>query len=109
MVINSTYCGSSDIHHRRLVRLTRGDIQRVVARRLGSRSHERRAGGYFLSNDPMGGLLIWMILFFVAVHSVFESQPGYHFPFVGLLLVISAFAISPPGRVCGATKISTSG
>jgi 4-amino-4-deoxy-L-arabinose transferase-like glycosyltransferase len=53
---------------------------------------------HFFKNDPMGGLLISMIFLFIAVHSIFESQPRYHLPFIGLLSVISAFAIYPPGR-----------
>jgi 4-amino-4-deoxy-L-arabinose transferase-like glycosyltransferase len=53
---------------------------------------------HFFWNDQRGALLLLMVLFFVAVHSVFESQPRYHLPFLGLLSVVASFALYPPAK-----------
>jgi len=46
---------------------------------------------HYLTGHASGGLLLWMILFFVVVHSVFESHSRYHMPMIGLLSVLAAF------------------
>jgi hypothetical protein len=51
---------------------------------------------WFFTADPRGGMMLWVILYFVFVHSVFESQPRYHVPIVAILSVISSLAIYPP-------------
>jgi hypothetical protein len=80
-------------------------FQRVMTPRLGSRSHGHRAGTLLFIKRP-NARPSDLDNFFCRGSFVFESR---HFPFVGVLLVIAAFAISPPGRVCGATKINISG
>jgi len=37
-----------------------------------------------------GATVLWMTMFFVVVHSVFESQMRYHMPMYGLLAVLAA-------------------
>jgi hypothetical protein len=51
---------------------------------------------HFLADTPTGALLLWMILYWVAIHSVFESHDRHHMPFVGVLVIISALAFVPP-------------
>lgn len=49
-----------------------------------------------LAQNPYGGLLLWMTLYFVVIHSVFESQPRYHLPMIGFLAILAAFALTSP-------------
>lgn len=50
---------------------------------------------HFLSSSPEGALLLLMILYFVAIHSVFESQSRYHMSFLGFLAIIASLAVYP--------------
>lgn len=42
---------------------------------------------------PDMNLLLWLPLYLIAIHSVFESQPRYHFPFVGVLCLIAVMVL----------------
>jgi len=50
---------------------------------------------HFFAGNPTGGLMLSIVLFFVFTHCIFESQPRYHMPFVGILVVIAAMAVFP--------------
>jgi 4-amino-4-deoxy-L-arabinose transferase-like glycosyltransferase len=39
------------------------------------------------------GLMLWMALFFVTAHSIFESHSRYHQPMLGLLAVLAALGL----------------
>lgn len=54
-----------------------------------------RAQNFFI-NGSIVGLLPWTVIFLIIIHSIYESQPRYHMPFVAVLSIISAFAIFPP-------------
>lgn len=47
----------------------------------------------FFSRNPYGGLLLLMTLFFIVIHSVFESQPRYHIPMIGLMAILAALSL----------------
>ena len=49
-----------------------------------------------LCGDPAAGLLIASILYVLAVHSVFESQPRHHQPLYGLIAILASMAIWRP-------------
>lgn len=48
----------------------------------------------FFTQNAYGGFLLLMTLFFVIVHSVFESQPRYHEPMIGFLAIFAALALN---------------
>lgn len=48
----------------------------------------------FFTRDAQGALFLMNTLFFVVVHSVFESQPRYHMPMIALLVIIAASGIA---------------
>ena len=50
----------------------------------------------FLCGNPGAGLLVATLLYVVAVHSVFESQPRHHQPLYGLIAILASMAIWRP-------------
>lgn len=48
----------------------------------------------FLTSTATGQSLLWSIFYFIFLHSVFESQPRYHMPSVGPLLILAALAFA---------------
>ena len=47
-------------------------------------------------DDSAGAALMWLTIVLPVVHSVFESQPRYHMPIVGVLLCLSAMLFASP-------------
>ena len=52
----------------------------------------------FFGGTSIGGFLLSLILIFVAIHSVYQSQARFHMPFVGVLAVVSALAVNRPKK-----------
>lgn len=52
-----------------------------------------------LSASLNATLLFSFVLLIAAVHAVFESQPRYHSPMVGIIIVLAALAFAPPSGV----------
>jgi 4-amino-4-deoxy-L-arabinose transferase-like glycosyltransferase len=53
---------------------------------------------WFLS-DANAGLLMWLLVLLPAVHAVFEAQPRYHMPIVGILVCISSLVAVRAGSL----------
>lgn len=52
-----------------------------------------------LSTSLEAALLFLLVLLIAAVHAVFESQPRYHSPMVGIIIVLAVLAFAPAKRV----------
>lgn len=46
--------------------------------------------------SDMYGLFLWMTLFFVVAHSIFESHSRYHLPMLAFLAILAAMGLSRP-------------
>lgn len=53
---------------------------------------------WFLS-DINAGLLMWLLVLLPTVHAVFEAQPRYHMPIVGILVSISSLVAVRAGSL----------
>jgi 4-amino-4-deoxy-L-arabinose transferase-like glycosyltransferase len=62
----------------------------------------------FFTRDPRGGFFALTILFFLAIHSVFESQDRYHMAEVGFMVVVASLAIARPHPSCATSDPETS-
>jgi hypothetical protein len=40
-------------------------------------------------------MLLWLTIVLPIVHAVFEAQPRYHMPMIGVLLCLSAMLVAP--------------
>jgi hypothetical protein len=49
----------------------------------------------WLSTSLDAALLFLLVLLVAAVHAVFESQPRYHAPMVGIIIVLATLAFAP--------------
>jgi 4-amino-4-deoxy-L-arabinose transferase-like glycosyltransferase len=58
-----------------------------------------------IAGSELFGLMIWMSLFFVVAHSVFESQSRYHMPMLGLLAILAGMGLARPQDALEGTQV----